>query len=239
MTLRRAFDVAVALVVLAIVAVPLALAALAIKLTSPGPVFFVQRRVGKGGAPFPLYKFRTMTVAQSGPRITVQNDSRVTPVGRILRRWKIDELPQFWNILRGDMTIIGPRPEVPEFVARFGAAERRLLDYTPGLAGMAVLVYPNEAELLRGQPDPEGAYAEQLVPKKAAADLAYEAQRTFLSDLRMIAEIGLAICGWNRRADHTFRLAGAVRAESAASDPALALVAIDDGGAGLQSRQGA
>jgi len=206
MSLRRSFDVAVAALVLAVFAPVLLLAALAIKLSSRGPVFFVQRRVGKGGIPFPMYKFRTMAVAKKGPRLTVKHDSRVTAVGRILRRWKIDEVPQFWNILRGDMTIVGPRPEIPDFVARFGEAERRLLDYVPGLAGMAVLVYPNEAELLRGHSDPERAYAEQLLPKKAAVDLVYEAERTFASDLRLMIEITLAIFGWNRHADRTFRL---------------------------------
>jgi lipopolysaccharide/colanic/teichoic acid biosynthesis glycosyltransferase len=206
MSLRRSFDVAVAVLVLTVFALPFLLAALAIKLSSRGPIFFVQQRVGKGGTPFSLYKFRTMAVAKRGPRLTMQNDTRVTTVGRILRRWKIDEIPQLWNILRGDMTIIGPRPEVPDFVARFGEAERRLLDYVPGLAGMAVLVYPNEAELLRGDSDPERAYAEQLVPKKAAVDLAYEAERTFASDLRLMVEITLAIFGWNRHADRTFRV---------------------------------
>jgi lipopolysaccharide/colanic/teichoic acid biosynthesis glycosyltransferase len=206
MTVRRCFDVAVAATALALLALPLAAIAAAVKLRSKGPVLFVQTRIGRGGVPFRLYKFRTMTTDHRGPLLTVDGDARVTAIGRVLRRWKIDELPQLWNVVRGDMSIVGPRPEAPQFVALYDDSQRRILRYRPGLAGMAALVYPNEAELLRGQPDPEAAYVAELVPRKIAADLEYEERRTLGSDLRLIVDIALTIFGWERRADRTFRI---------------------------------
>ena len=134
---KRVFDVVVAAASLTVLAVPCALIAWAIKLSSPGRVIYRQRRIGRGGQPFCLYKFRTMRCTERGPQVTVEGDPRITPIGRWLRRWKLDELPQLWNVLRGDMSVVGPRPEVERFVRYYTPEQRRVLDQTPGLAGMA------------------------------------------------------------------------------------------------------
>lgn len=203
--LRRACDCAFALGGLVVGSVPLALGALAIRLSQPGSVVFRQVRIGRGGRPFELYKLRTMRPA-SGAQVTSINDARITPVGRVLRTLKIDEVPQLWNVLRGDMGIIGPRPEVPRFVARYSDAERAILDATPGLASLSQLVYADEARALAGHPNPDDAYARFVMPLKIAVDLQYERTRTFMTDLTLMADVLLLIAGRNRRADPNFRV---------------------------------
>jgi lipopolysaccharide/colanic/teichoic acid biosynthesis glycosyltransferase len=203
--LRRSFDIVVSAVGLILLACPFAVIALAIKLSSPGPVFYRQQRIGRGEQPFCLYKFRTMRVRADGPLITVEGDPRITRVGRSLRRWKLDELPQLWNVLRGDMSIIGPRPEVERLVRYYTPEQRRLLDYTPGIAGLSQLVYPHEADVLRGYPNPEDVYRQYLMPKKLAVDLAYERNRTFRSDLVLLTEIILlSLLRKSHRIDRNF-----------------------------------
>jgi lipopolysaccharide/colanic/teichoic acid biosynthesis glycosyltransferase len=205
--LKRAFDFVVSTVGLLILAFPFAGVALAIKLSSTGPVFYRQQRIGRGEQPFCLYKFRTMRVRGDGPLITVEGDPRITPVGRALRRWKLDELPQLWNVLRGDMSIIGPRPEVEQLVRYYTFAQRRLLEQTPGLAGLSQLVYPYEADILRGFPNPEEVYRQYLMPKKLTVDLEYERHRTFWSDLLLLTEIILlSLLGKSYRTDHNFSI---------------------------------
>lgn len=203
--MKRVFDLAVSTVSLSLLAIPLALVALLIKLTSPGPVIFRQERSGQNGRPFCLYKFRTMRQAK-GAHVTVGGDPRITPLGRVLRRWKIDELPQLWNVLRGDMSIVGPRPEVEKFVRHYTAEQRKILEIKPGLAGFTQLVYPHEAELLRVCPDPEDAYEKELLPKKIAVDLEYEGRRSFWSDLALFAEIILLSLGKSYRIDYAFKI---------------------------------
>ena len=205
--MRRAVDVAVAATALVLLAAPLALVALMVKLSSPGPLLFRQRRVGRDGSLFWLYKLRSMRVAQTGPAVTSADDPRITRLGRFLRRWKIDELPQFWNVLRGDLSLVGPRPEVETFVNGYTPAQRRILQATPGLAGMAQLMYAHEPELLQNHPDPERAYVEHLLPRKIAVDLTYERTRTCASDVRLIVELLLAIGGRRRYADTISELA--------------------------------
>jgi lipopolysaccharide/colanic/teichoic acid biosynthesis glycosyltransferase len=203
--LKRLFDIVVSAVGLVLLAFPFAVIALTIKLSSSGPVFYRQQRIGRGEQPFCLYKFRTMHVRADGPLITVEGDPRITRVGRPLRRWKLDELPQLWNILRGDMSIIGPRPEVEQLVRYYTPEQRRLLEQTPGLAGLSQLVYPNEADVLQGCPNPEEVYRQHLMPKKIAVDLAYERNRTFWSDLLLLAEIiVLSLLGKSYRRDRNF-----------------------------------
>jgi lipopolysaccharide/colanic/teichoic acid biosynthesis glycosyltransferase len=196
--IRRWFDIAAASAALALVGVPLALAAIAVKTTSRGPAFFVQERIGRFGRPFRLYKLRTMHAANTGALVTVSTDCRVTPVGRVLRRFKIDELPQLWNVLKGDMALIGPRPEVARFVTRYTPEQRQILETKPGLASRAQLVYPHEADLLAHAPDPDEAYATELMPKKIAVDLAYERSRNFATDLALIVDVALLIAGVRR-----------------------------------------
>jgi lipopolysaccharide/colanic/teichoic acid biosynthesis glycosyltransferase len=205
--MKRAFSIAAALAGLTLAGVPMALAALAIKLTSPGPIFYRQQRVGQGGRLFWLYKFRTMRVHDgNGPQVTPDGDARITHVGGLLRRWKIDELPQFWNILRGDMSVIGPRPEVAQFVRLYTPEQRCVLDDKPGLAGPAQLVLAHEADLLRGHPNPEEAYIQYVLPRKLEVDLQYARQRTFWSDLRLMGEIVLLLLGKNTRQDANWRI---------------------------------
>jgi lipopolysaccharide/colanic/teichoic acid biosynthesis glycosyltransferase len=195
---RRVVDVTVSATALVLLAVPLAIISLLVKLSSPGPLLFRQRRVGQHGRPFWLYKLRSMRAGGAGPQVTRADDPRVTRVGAWLRRWKIDELPQFWNVLRGDMSLLGPRPEVETFVRRYSADQRQILEVTPGIAGMAQLVFAHEAELLRGQDDPEGVYLQLLLPRKIAIDLAYEQRRTLQSDLRLLLDLLLMILGLRR-----------------------------------------
>jgi lipopolysaccharide/colanic/teichoic acid biosynthesis glycosyltransferase len=203
--LKRLFDIVVSAVGLVLLAFPLAVIALVIKLFSTGPVFYRQQRIGRGEQPFCLYKFRTMRVRGDGPLITVEGDPRITRVGRALRRWKLDELPQLWNVLRGDMNIVGPRPEVAQLVRYYTPEQRRLLEQTPGLAGLSQLVYPHEADVLQGYPNPEEVYRRHLMPKKLTVDLAYERHRTFWSDLLLLAEIILlSLLGKSYRIDRNF-----------------------------------
>ena len=201
---KRLLDIVVSSVILALLAIPLVLVAFAIKLVMGGPVLYRQQRIGKGGTTFWLYKFRTMIPLPGGSVITTAEDPRITFLGRFLRRWKLDELPQFWNILRGDMSLIGPRPEAEKLVSYYTTEQRQLLEQTPGLASMSQLVYPHESELLRGHSNPEEMYLQQLMPRKLAVDLDYERQRTFFSDLRLLMELALFVAfGKSNHIDNT------------------------------------
>lgn len=203
---KRLFDLVTAGSALVVLALPLAIVAMIIKCSSRGPVMFKQQRVGQFGRSFRLYKFRTMQLAVAGTEVTTEGDRRIYPVGRWLRRWKIDELPQLWNIVRGEMSMIGPRPEVPRFVGHYTAEQRRVLDSKPGLASMAQLMYPYEAKLLAGVSDPERTYLTHLMPRKVAADLAYERTRSFWSDLKLVAELALLVAGKSYRTDTSLRV---------------------------------
>jgi lipopolysaccharide/colanic/teichoic acid biosynthesis glycosyltransferase len=190
---KRTFDIFVSMIGLLLLALPLALIAVAIKITDGRPVFYRQLRIGRGARPFWLYKFRTMRSLENGPVITAEGDSRVTAIGQVLRRWKLDELPQLLNVLRGDMSVVGPRPEAERLVRYYTAEQRKVLEQTPGLASMAQLVYPHEAALLRGCSNPEEVYTRDLMPRKLAVDIEYERTRTFVSDLKLLAELVLLI----------------------------------------------
>jgi lipopolysaccharide/colanic/teichoic acid biosynthesis glycosyltransferase len=206
---RRLFEIVFSSICLALFLIPGLVVCLLVKLTSPGPIFYLQRRVGAGARPFWLIKFRTMQTRPSeGVAVTKQGDPRITSIGRFLRKWKIDEVPQMWNILRGDMSVVGPRPEMEQYVQYYTPEERRILSEKPGLAGMAQLVYPHEAELLATQPDTEWAYVHELMPAKLKADLDYETFRTFPYDLRLMGEIALAMLGHTPRKDTSFRFHG-------------------------------
>ena len=199
---RRVFDIVAAGAALALLSVPLALVAVAVKLSSPGPLLFRQERIGRGGRSFRLYKFRTMRDGASGGQVTVAGDARVTAVGALLRRLKLDEVPQLINIIAGDMSIIGPRPEVARFVRQYTDRESPILQFTPGLASRAQLVYPHEGELLSRAADPERMYVAELMPRKIAVDLAYERHRSWWSDLVLAGEILLLVAGKSFRIDH-------------------------------------
>jgi lipopolysaccharide/colanic/teichoic acid biosynthesis glycosyltransferase len=194
MSAQRFFDIFVAIAGLLVLAPLLLLVALLVRLTSPGPVFHRSERVGQGGRLFWLYKFRSM-VAQAerlGPGITGADDRRITPFGRWLRRLKLDELPQLLNVLRGDMSLVGPRPEDPRYVALYTPEQRRLLAVRPGLTSAASVRYRHEEALLQG-PDWEETYRTVVLPDKLHLDLAYLERRTFFSDVRLILETCLAV----------------------------------------------
>jgi lipopolysaccharide/colanic/teichoic acid biosynthesis glycosyltransferase len=193
--MRRALDVLVAGAALVVLAPHLAAVAIAVRLGSPGPALFRQTRVGRGGAPFTLFKFRTMWRGAAGPSVTGAADARVTPIGAWLRRWKIDELPQLVNVVRGDMTLIGPRPEVPRYLDALGARGRDYAAVRPGLADAATLVYYDEAALLAGVADPERHYVEVILPDKVRLSVDYARRRTALTDVRLVWTLARRILG--------------------------------------------
>ncbi len=187
--MKRALDIlasALGLIVLS----PLMLAlALAVRLSSPGPVFYRANRIGRDGKPFKLYKFRSMVVGadRRGPGITSANDSRITPIGKFLRATKLDELPQLLNVLRGEMSLVGPRPEDPRYVALYTPEQRTVLSVRPGITSLASVRYRDEAALLVG-PNWEARYVNQIMPKKLAFDLEYTRQANLLADLKILSQ---------------------------------------------------
>ncbi len=157
-----------------------------IKLLMPGPVFFRQYRTGRNGKPFQMIKFRTMLINNDPNTTSVLGDRRVTPPGRFLRRYKLDELPELWNVLKGDMSMVGPRPDMPEFTDRLSGEERKILQLRPGITGPASVKYSREEELLAGVPDPVKYTDEVIWPDKVRINLEYYHNRTFLKDMLLI-----------------------------------------------------
>jgi lipopolysaccharide/colanic/teichoic acid biosynthesis glycosyltransferase len=150
------------------------------------PVFFRQTRVGRRGKPFRIWKFRTMRVGSRGGVITAAGDSRVTRVGNVLRRFKLDELPQLFNVLKGDMSLVGPRPEVPEYVQLEAPIWQAVLQVRPGITDLATLIYRYEERLLGESSDPNAMYRETVLPAKLVLNLGYLRSRSFLRDLKLI-----------------------------------------------------
>ena len=189
--LKRGFDFAVSVAALAGLALPLAALSVAIKLDSPGPVFYRGERIGRFGRPFRLFKFRSMAVGDGkGPTTTTEHDPRITRVGHTLRRYKLDELPQLLNVLAGDMSLVGPRPQVRWAVDRFTSEERQVLNVRPGITDWASIRFHNEGEIIAasGDPDPDQAYLRLIHPEKTRLQLEYVRQRSFLVDLRILAD---------------------------------------------------
>jgi FlaA1/EpsC-like NDP-sugar epimerase/lipopolysaccharide/colanic/teichoic acid biosynthesis glycosyltransferase len=195
-SLIRFFDLLICTFVLLLIAPLFVLIAIWIKLTSQGPVFYKASRVGRGGKLFSLYKFRSMSINadRKGPGITVHNDPRVTSAGRFLRRFKLDELPQIINILRGEMSLVGPRPEDPRYVKLYTDEQRNLLAFPPGLTSPASLYYSLEEALLTG-PNWEMVYKEQILPHKLALDLAYMRQYTLRDYFSLLFVTGVTVFG--------------------------------------------
>ena len=173
----------------------LILIALVVKLDSPGPVFFRQERVGRFGVPFRIHKFRTMRVTDgTGPLVTASHDARITRVGRWLRRTKLDELPQLIDVLNGDMSLVGPRPEVPRYMALYAEPVRQqILSLRPGITDRAAIEFRDEERLLAAAADPERAYVEQVMPIKQRYYLDYVAQRSLAGDLRILWDTARAL----------------------------------------------
>lgn len=180
-----------------IVSLPLwGLIAVAIWLDSRGGVFFAHERVGRYGRPFKVLKFRTMVpeAPKKGAAITAGGDPRITRVGRILRKTKLDELPQLWNVLKGEMSLVGPRPEVAKYVQLYPEpARQRILSVPPGITGLTQIRYRNEERLLAEQADPETYYREVLLPQKIASDLEYVRTRSLATDFRLLLETVVAV----------------------------------------------
>jgi lipopolysaccharide/colanic/teichoic acid biosynthesis glycosyltransferase len=160
-----------------------------------GPVFYRGERVGLQGKPFRIFKFRTMVVdaEKIGASSTSDDDPRITRIGKILRKYKLDELPQLINVLKGDMSLVGPRPQVKWAVDRYTEEERRLLSIRPGITDYASLRFPNEGEILKGSKDPDKDYMEKIHPEKMRLSLEYLRNRSFWLDLKLILQTVAAI----------------------------------------------
>lgn len=185
---KRLFDMVCAALGLLVLSPVLLVCALLVGLTSPGGVLFRQERIGKDGVPFTIYKFRSMRKDNAGLKISTSGDSRITPVGRVLRKAKLDELPQLWNVLKGDMSFVGPRPEVREYVDLYTSEQRQVLLVRPGITGLASIRYRNENDLLSASADPNRTYIEEVMPAKLALDLEYIPRACVSYDIRLILE---------------------------------------------------
>jgi lipopolysaccharide/colanic/teichoic acid biosynthesis glycosyltransferase len=199
MAMKRILDVVGSALGLLFLLPVLAVVAVIIKLDSPGPVFFRQERVGLGGRSFRIFKFRSMVAgaAHAGTALTVRADARITRVGAFLRRSKLDELPQLLNVLTGDMSIVGPRPEVPEFMNFYTPNQRAIiLSMRPGITDYAAILFRDESSLLDGKHDPIGVYRREIMPAKFAYYERYSREIGVLIDLRLIvATILLLVAG--------------------------------------------
>jgi len=192
--LPRWFEVPAAIVGIILTSPLLAIAAAGIALESRGGIVFRQVRVGLDGRPFTLYKFRTMAPSSGKPGVTSRTDARITRIGRVLRRRKIDELPTLWNVLRGEMALVGPRPEVPRYVDRHDQSWSEILSTRPGLTDPVTIYLRNEEDLLSSVPhDPENWYREYLLPYKVSNYREYLVRRTPWSDLGVICSTLLAV----------------------------------------------
>lgn len=184
--LKRSFDILSSLIGLILLIPIFIVVSILIKIDSKGPVFFSQERMGKDFKPFRIFKFRTMVQTNSGPLITTANDLRITRIGKYLRRYKIDELPQLFNVLKGDMSLVGPRPEVKRYVDLFESDYRNILTVRPGITDPASLRYSNEEAILASSPVYERAYIEKILPDKIRLSLEYVNNHNIFKDVTII-----------------------------------------------------
>jgi lipopolysaccharide/colanic/teichoic acid biosynthesis glycosyltransferase len=197
MSSKRAFDLSFSIVGLLLLSPVFGLLAVAVKLSDGGPVFYRQQRVGQGGRLFAILKFRSMVVnaEKVGLSVTKEGDPRITRIGRSMRKTKLDELPQLWNVLRGDMSFVGPRPEVPRYVEKYTTGQKRVLALKPGITDLATLEFRNEEELLRTAADTEKFYLEYCVPRKIELNLAYAKTANVWEDIKIIIRTVLPLGG--------------------------------------------
>lgn len=189
MWLKWIFDRVMALVGLVILLPVFLVVGILIKIKMPdGPILFRQKRIGKGGRVFTMVKFRSMVVSHSGSSVSVAGESRISPLGAKLRKYKLDELPELWNVLIGDMSFVGPRPDVPGFADKLAGEEREILRLRPGITGPASLKYRNEEELLASVDDPIRYNAEVIYPDKVRINLDYLRHWSFARDLKYIVQ---------------------------------------------------
>jgi len=184
--IKRIFDFSAALFGILLLWPLLIVVAILIKVKMPGPIFFTQKRVGQHGKLFTMIKLRTMKVNHGGNSISVKGESRITPLGATMRKYKLDELPGLWNVLRGDMSFVGPRPDVPGYADQLRGDDRRILLLKPGITGPASMKYSNEEEILALQADPVKYNDEVIYPDKVRINLAYLDNQSFLLDLKII-----------------------------------------------------
>ncbi len=183
----RGLEITISACGLAVCAPLIAIAGVLIKVTSTGPILFRQKRVGRFGNEFTLFKLRTMSLKESGPMVTAAGDSRITLIGKILRRSKIDELPELWNVLRGDMSLVGPRPEVPELVNLNDAQWQQILKWRPGITDPVTLRLRNEEDLLARTVNIENFYRDVLQPYKLRGYCLFLNDRNWKTDVKVIA----------------------------------------------------
>lgn len=187
MIVKRIFDVVASFFGLLLLWPLLLIVAILIKIKMPGgPAIFKQKRVGQHGKLFTMYKFRSMTVGHSGSSVSVRGESRITPFGAKIRKYKIDELPELWNVLIGDMSLVGPRPDVPGYADKLEGEDRRMLLLKPGITGPASLKYKNEEEILAEQDDPIKYNDEIIFPDKVKINIKYLDTWSFIEDIRII-----------------------------------------------------
>ena len=187
MAAKWLFDRLMALIGLLLLWPLLLIVAILIKIKMPGgPVIFSQKRVGRNGKLFTMRKVRSMTVHHSGSSVSVAGESRITPLGAKLRHYKLDELPELWNVLIGDMSFVGPRPDVPGYADRLTGRDREILKLRPGITGPASLKYRNEEEILAAQPNPQQYNDQVIFPDKVRINLYYLTHYSFIRDIQMI-----------------------------------------------------
>lgn len=184
--MKRLFDIVASAIGLVLLSPVLLMIAILIKLKMPGPVFFNQIRGGQYGKTFVIHKFRSMKVQSGGTTVSVKGDDRITPLGAILRKYKLDELPELWNVLKGDMSFVGPRPDMPEYAGRLVGEERKILELKPGITGPATLKFSNEEELLASVDDPEKYNDEVIWPEKVRLNLQYYYKQSLSGDISII-----------------------------------------------------
>ena len=185
---KRCFDITASFFGILFLLIPFAAVAIAVKCSSRGPVFFRQVRVGKNGRKFRIYKFRTMVAdaEKKGMQITVGGDSRVTGIGRVLRKTKVDELPQLFNVFAGQMSFVGPRPEVPHYVDMYSDYQKNVLRIKPGITELASIVYRDENDVLAKSEDPERTYIEEIMPEKIKLNMQYMQKMNVFYDIYLI-----------------------------------------------------
>ena len=195
LALKRAMDIIVSGCALAVIWPVLLLIALAIKIDDPGPVFYRQVRVGRNGKEFRIYKFRTMVVDadKKGLAITVGRDNRITRVGAFLRKTKLDELAQLINVFTGEMSFVGPRPEVPKYVNLYTPYQRQVLLVRPGITDYASIAYRNENDMLEGAEDPERMYIDVIMPDKIELNMKYLHEISPVADVKLILSTVIAV----------------------------------------------
>lgn len=184
--IKRVFEIVTSFFGLILLSPLLLAITVLIKIYMPGPFLFIQKRAGRYGKPFAIYKFRTMILHYGGSSVSVKGETRITPLGAVLRKYKLDELPELWNVLKGDMSFVGPRPDMPYYSNKLIGEERNILKLRPGITGTATLKYANEEELLASVSDPQKYNDEVLWPDKVRMNLEYYHNHSFVGDILII-----------------------------------------------------